>query len=204
MNRIVMSFPFRLVLAAFALSLAPSCNDGSAPADVEPPLQGAAIGGPFTLIGKDGEAVQWDDFSGQYRMVYFGFTYCPDICPTDIQRMVKGLELFTQSDPERGDKVTPIFISVDPERDTPERVGQFADAFSARLVGLTGNEEQIAEAAKAFAVTYKRGEDTPGGGYLVNHSTIATLFGPDGKPLSILPTDKGPEAIADDLAMWVR
>ena len=200
MNRLAMSFRFHALL--FALAVA-GC-DGVAPQTVEPPLAGATIGGPFELVGSDGQTVRWDDFSGQYRMVYFGFTYCPDICPTDVQRMVKGLELFSEDDPAAGAKITPIFISVDPARDTPERVGQFAAAFSDRLVGLTGSEEQVKAAADSFGVAYSRGEDTPGGGYLVNHSAIAFLFGPEGDPIAILPTDRGPQAVADELDRWVR
>ena len=197
----ITSFTSKFVLAAAALALS-ACD--TAPAQqIEPPLAGASIGGDFELTGANGEQVSWDDFEGQYRIVYFGFTFCPDICPTDVQRMSQGLMQFEQSAPELGAKITPIFVSVDPERDTPEIVGEFASNFHPRLIGLTGTPEQIKDAAGKFAVFYSRGEDTPGGGYLVDHSAVVYLFSPEGDPLATLPTDQGPEAVAAELAKWV-
>ncbi|WP_347402854.1 SCO family protein [Altererythrobacter arenosus] len=169
-----------------------------------PPLQGADIGGEFELVDKNGKSVRWSDFDGKYRTVYFGFTYCPDVCPTDVQRAMRGLKQLAQADPGKAAKIQPIFISVDPERDTPEAVGQFTAAFSDDLVGLTGTPEQVKAVADAFRVYYERGEEQDGGGYLVNHSAITYLFGPKGEPLATLPTDQGPEAVAAELAKWVN
>lgn len=194
------------VAAALALSATVSgCGPGatSAPAQ-EPPLAGAAIGGDFTLTNSQGETVRWDDFDGQYRIVYFGYTFCPDICPTDMQRVAQGLKSLKASAPEKAAKITPIFITIDPERDTQAVVGEFAAAFSPDIVGLTGTPEQIAATAKTFAVAYGKGEPVQGGGYLVDHSTVTYLFGPDGEPLSTLPTDKGGDAVAAELDRWVR
>lgn len=194
------------VAAALALSATLSgCGSGatSAPAQ-EPPLAGAAIGGDFTLTNSKGETVRWDDFAGQYRIVYFGYTFCPDICPTDMQRVAQGLKSLKASAPEKAAKITPIFITIDPERDTQAVVGEFAAAFSPDIVGLTGTPEQIAATAKTFAVAYGKGEQVEGGGYLVDHSTVTYLFGPDGEPLSTLPTDKGGAAVAAELDRWVR
>ncbi len=184
---------------AFAVA---ACSPTAEP-PAEPPLAGADIGGPFELVNKDGETVRWQDFDGQYRIVYFGFTYCPDICPNDVQRMSQGLRMFAESDPESAAQVQSIFISVDPERDTPEIVGEFAAAFSDDLIGLTGSPEQVKTAADNFRVFYSRGEDTPGGGYLVDHSAVVYLFGPSGEPLATLPTDMGAQAVAAELAKWV-
>lgn len=193
---------FRWVpIAAATLALA-GCDAAQAPA-AEPPLAGADIGGPFELVNKDGETVRWSDFDGRYRMVYFGFTFCPDICPTDTQRMMQGHRIFAEKSPELAAKIAPIFISVDPERDTPQVVGEFAAAFSPDLIGLTGTPEQVKQAANNFRVFYSRGETTPGGGYLVDHSNIVYLFGPKGEPLATLPTDQGAEAVAAELAKWV-
>ena len=203
------SLPARIVAAvaaALALSATLSaCGPGatSAPAQ-EPPLAGAAIGGDFTLTNSQGETVRWDDFAGQYRIVYFGYTFCPDICPTDMQRVAQGLKSLKASAPEKAAKITPIFITIDPERDTQAVVGEFAAAFSPDIVGLTGTPEQIAATAKTFAVAYGKGEPVEGGGYLVDHSTVTYLFGPDGEPLSTLPTDKGGDAVAAELDRWVR
>ena len=170
----------------------------------EHPLAGASIGGPFELVNSAGETVRWEDFNGNYRIVYFGFTYCPDICPTDVQRMMQGYRIFSENAPELGAQIAPIFISVDPERDTPEVVGEFTAAFSDDLIGLTGTPEQVKQAADNFRVFYSRGEDTPGGGYLVDHSAIVYLFGPDGEPIATLPTDQGANAVAAEIAKWVN
>jgi len=167
-----------------------------------PPLEGATIGGEFTLVDKAGKPVRYSDFAGQYRVVYFGFTFCPDVCPLDVQTMMQGYALFAKAEPDVAKQVQPIFVTIDPERDTPAVVGEFAAAFSPRLLGLTGSEEQIAAAARAFKVYRARGPDSPGGGYLMDHSNIAYLMDRDGKPLAMLPHDKGPQAVADELAKW--
>jgi protein SCO1/2 len=188
------------LLAAAALALT-GC-EAAAP-KAEPPLAGAAIGGDFALTNSKGETVRWADFAGKYRIVYFGYTFCPDICPTDMQRVAQGLKQLKASDPAKAAKIVPIFITIDPERDTPEVVGEFAAAFSPDIIGLTGTPEQIAAAAKAFRVFYAKGEATPGGGYLVDHSNIVYLFGPDGEPLASLPTDQGGAAVAAEIDKWV-
>ena len=190
-----------LGLLPLLLALASAC---STQPSAEPPLAGASIGGDFALTGEDGQTVRWTDFAGKYRIVYFGFTYCPDICPTDVQRFTRGLAQFASDQPELAAKVQPLFISVDPERDTPAVLREFTDAFSPRLIGLTGTPAQIEDAAKKFAVYASRGEQQPGGGYLMNHTNITYLFGPDGAPIATLPTDRGPDAVAAELARWVR
>lgn len=192
---------FLAPLAALALM---ACDGATTATPAEPPLAGAAIGGPFELADSDGKTVRWDDFDGKYRVVYFGYAYCPDICPTDVQRMSQGLRMFEKDSPELAAQVQPIFITIDPERDTPEKVREFTTAFSDRLIGLTGTPEQIKTAADAFRVYYSKGEEQPGGGYLVDHTNITYLFGPKGEPLATLPTDLGAEAVAGELAKWVN
>jgi protein SCO1/2 len=205
MNRLAMP---RRLFAVLCLLATVACQDaGSAPPGPSPDgvdLRGANIGGPFELIDKTGRTVHWGDFAGRYRIVYFGYTFCPDVCPTDVQRMARGLKLFSSEHPDLAKKIVPIFITVDPERDTPAKVGEFAAAFSPDIVGLTGTPVEIERAKKAFTVVASKGEMQPGGGYLVNHSNFTYLFDPDGKPLGALPTDKGPEAVAKELAGWVR
>jgi protein SCO1/2 len=200
MNRINKPSAILAFLIGGALALA-GCKP-AAPA-AEPPLAGAAIGGDFALTASDGRTVRWDDFAGQYRVVYFGYAYCPDVCPTDMQRVAQGIKALKASDPGKASKITPIFITIDPERDTPKVVGEFAAAFSPDIVGLTGTPDQIAAAAKAFKVFYRKGAPVEGGGYLVDHSNIAYLFGPDGEPIATLPTDKGADAVAAELDQWV-
>ncbi len=208
MNAHAMTKPFRTSLIALLAGalvsstlLLAGCH--SAPSSSEAPLAGAAIGGPFTLVNKDGKAVQWSDFKGFYRIVYFGYTFCPDACPTDVAVAMRGLDAFAKSNPKQADRIRPIFISIDPARDTPPVVGEFAAAFSPRLIGLTGTQAQVDHAAKAFAVYHARGKETSGG-YLMDHSRIAYLMGPGGEPISMLPIDKGPQAVAQDLATWVK
>jgi protein SCO1/2 len=202
MNRINKpSSPFVALIAAAALALT-GCGP-AAPA-AEPPLEGADIGGDFALTNAAGETVRWDDFAGKYRIVYFGYAFCPDICPTDMQRVAQGLKVLKADDPEKAAKIVPMFITLDPERDTEAVVGEFAAAFSPDIIGLTGTPEQIAAAAKAFRVFYARGEEIEGGGYLVDHSNIVYLFGPEGEPLATLPADQGGTAVAAELDKWVN
>lgn len=201
MNRNNKPSAITVLLCAAALALG-GC--GAAEPTIEPPLAGADIGGDFTLTNSKGQTVRWGDFAGKYRVVYFGYTFCPDVCPTDMQRVAQGLKLLKGSDPAKAAKITPLFITVDPERDTQAVVGEFAAAFSPDIIGLTGTPEQIAAAAKAFRVVYTKGEPTPDGGYLVDHLRVTYLFGPDGEPLAMLPADVGAEAVAADLARWVN
>jgi protein SCO1/2 len=203
MNARAMTKPFRTHLAATLAALLLLSGCGSPPAPGEPPLAGAAIGGPFTLVNKDGQSVRWSDFDGHYRIVYFGYTFCPDACPTDMAVAMRGLDLYAKTHASQADALRPIFISIDPARDTPKVVGQFAAAFSPRLIGLTGTPAQVDQAAKAFAAYYARGKDSAGG-YLMDHSRIAYLMGPKGEPIAMLPVDKGPQAVAEELTRWVR
>ena len=98
----------------------------------------------------------------------------------------------------------PLFVSVDPDRDTPEVLAEFTDAFHPRLIGLTGTKERLDDVVKDYAAYYRIGDKSEGGGYLVDHTNITYLFGPEGEPIAILPTDEGPEAVAAELAKWVR
>ena len=200
MNRRAMFRVVRLLSPA-ALLLAAACSSGASEAP-RPPLEGAKIGGDFALVDKAGKPVRFSDFAGKYRVVYFGFTYCPDACPMDVQTLIQGYNQFTKAEPEVAAKVQPIFVSIDPARDTPKAVGEFAAAFSPKLIGLTGSETQVAEAAKMFGSYFKKGEVTGDGGYLMDHSRIAYLMDPQGKPLALLPIDKGHAAVTAELAKW--
>lgn len=199
MPRRSLTFLSPLLLAACQ---APAVERGPSPDGVD--LRGAALGGPFELIDKNGKTVRWSDFAGKYRIVYFGFAYCPDICPTDVQRMTQGLKIFAGKNPAAAKRIQPIFITVDPERDTPKVVGEFTAAFSPDLIGLTGTPAQVDVAKDAFKVYATKGAVQPGGGYLVNHSNLTYLFDPEGKPLGTLPTDKGPQAVAAELERWLN
>ena len=199
MNETASFSPRSLLSLLLALLLAAcSASEGEAP-----PLQGAAIGGPFTLTDQNGQKVSDTDFKGKYRLVYFGYTYCPDICPVDMQVVGQGLRQFEQSDPEAAAQVQPIFISVDPERDDPAALKEFAAAFHPRLVGLTGTPEEIAEVAKRYGVYYAKQGEPGAKDYLMDHMRVVLLFGPEGQPIAIVPHDQGPAGVADTLDRWV-
>src|SRR5436305_779710 len=186
MNRRAMMI--RLLSIAMIALLPAACGSPSTPAEA-PPLGGAAIGGPFTLVDKTGKTVRWSDFAGKWRIVYFGYTFCPDACPLDVQTTMQGLNRFARDHAALAAQIQPIFVTIDPARDTPARVGEFAAAFSPRLLGLTGTQEQVDAAAKAFVVYHSKGKVTPGG-YLMDHSRNATLFDRQGRPIALLPVDK--------------
>ncbi|MGE3395421.1 MAG: SCO family protein [Sphingomonas sp.] len=190
---------FVAIIAALALGACQQTDPGPVP------LQGATLGGPINLVGGDGGRVPDSRFAGHYRIVYFGFTFCPDVCPVDLALIGAGLRRFEASDPARAARVTPIFISVDPARDTPPVVRVYSARFHPRIVGLTGTEEEVAQVARRYGVYYQRQQPAePGGAYLVDHSRQIVLYGPQGEPIAILPHDQGPDAFAAELARWVR
>jgi protein SCO1/2 len=203
MNRIA-KFSRHLALSAVAILAAcvPEPSPGPSPDGVD--LRGAAIGGDFTLTSHLGQPVSWEDFAGQYRLVYFGFTYCPDICPTDIQRISQGLSEFEKANPDLGAKVQPIFITVDPRRDNVAVMEEFVSNFHPRLIGLTGSTEAIETAKKVFGVSATRDAGGEEGNYNITHTTFTYLFAPDGAPLGIVPTDKLAAGVAAELERWVR
>jgi protein SCO1/2 len=188
-------------ILCLSLALALAACSGAAE---EPPLKGAAIGGPFTLTNQDGRQVTERDFAGKYRIMYFGFTHCPDVCPTDLAVIGQALRRFEESDPARAARVTPVFVSVDPERDTPPVLKEYVAAFHPRLVGLTGTPRQVAETVKRYGAYGTKEAPEAAGGYNVNHSRVAELIGPDGLPIALLPYEKGAEAVAAELERWVK
>lgn len=188
----------RIVLpAAFALA---AC--GSQPA-AEPPLAGASIGGPFSLIDGNGRPFTDRNLAGRWRIMYFGYTFCPDVCPVDMQNIGAGLRIFEKQHPRLAAKVVPVFVTVDPERDTPAVVKEYVSAFHPRGVGLTGTAEAVDQAADAYRVPYAKRPPAPGGGYMVDHGRSAYLMDPDGKPVALLSADRNPEAVAAELRRWV-
>lgn len=196
-----------LMLAA-ALMLA-ACGQ-NAPA--EPPLKGASIGGPFALIDQRGRPVTDQDFVGRYRLMYFGYSFCPDVCPVDLQKLMQGLTRFEKSDPARGANVAPMFITIDPARDTAAALAPFVARYHPRLLGLTGSDAAIAQAAKGYLITYQKQEGSAPDRYLMGHTQLAFLMGPGGEPLALLPLDDpatpadegAPDLVAAELDRWVQ
>lgn len=168
----------------------------------EPPLRGARIGGPFMLTDQNGKTVRDSDFAGKYRIVYFGYTYCPDICPTDLAKIGQALRRLEAQAPARAARIAPIFISVDPERDTPARLKPYVANFHPRLIGLTGDMAAIRRVARDYAIAFGK-QPTPSG-YLVGHTEVAYLMDPQGKPITTLPLEKEVAAIDAELRHWVR
>jgi protein SCO1 len=191
----------RISFAAMVLLALVACGSES---PQTAPLAGARMGGPFTLTNQDGQRVSDTAFAGRYRLVYFGYTFCPDVCPVDVQKLMTGLKRFEAQDAARAAKVQPIFITVDPARDTPAALKAFVRAFHPRLIGLTGSETQIKTVSAAYGVYYERHAPDADGGYSVDHSATAALYGPKGEPVALLPHDQGPDAVAATLAEWVR
>jgi protein SCO1/2 len=188
------------LLIAFALA---SCGKGAP--DAAPPLAGAAIGGPFSLIDQDGKPVTEANYAGRYRAIYFGYSFCPDVCPTTLLKLMQGTKAFAAKSPALAGKLVPIFITVDPDRDTPPILKQYVAAFGPGLVGLTGTPAEIARVAKEYGTYYKKQPVAAGAsGYMMDHSSQVILFGPDGKPIVLLPADQSGDAVAQTLSDWVR
>lgn len=193
MNRRRLSLPIAAAVLALAACTAPP-PDG--------PLAGSGVGGPFALIDQDGHVVTERSYAGKWRLMYFGYTFCPDVCPTDVQKMAQAMTLFARSDPGRAAKVVPIFVTVDPERDTPAVMKTFVRAFSPAMVGLSGAPTAVAAAAKAFRVyAHKAGT---GRDYLVDHTSATYLMDPANRPVSFVDHGATPAAIAAELATYVR
>jgi protein SCO1/2 len=158
-----------------------------------------AFGGPFSLEGPQG-AVTEATFRGRYLLVYFGYTFCPDVCPTTLNTIVQALDRLGR----RANDLQVLFITVDPARDTPAVMRDYTQALSPRIIGLTGTTEQIAQAAAAYHVYYRRQSAAAGDeGYSVDHSSIVYLQGPDGAPLALIPADAPPDRMAADVEKYL-
>jgi len=176
----------------------------------------AEIGGPFTLVNTEGETVTADDFRGRYMLVYFGFTFCPDVCPTSLMDMTRALDRLAETAPGKAERVVPVFITVDPARDTVAVMDSYVENFHPRLVGLTGSAQQVAEAAAEYRVYYEkvaaeqyRGGQAAAAGdsgadYLMDHSSYIYLMGPDGRYLTNFKYGASPQEIAAGLRQHVE
>jgi cytochrome oxidase Cu insertion factor (SCO1/SenC/PrrC family) len=151
------------------------------------------IGGSFTLTDHHGTRVTEQDFAGRFMLIYFGYTFCPDICPTSLTVMAAAVDELPK---EQAEQVVPVFITVDPARDTVEQLAAYAPLFHPRLVALTGSEEEVREAARAYRVYYQV-PDEEGDAYLVDHSSFVYLMGPDGSYRTHFGIDASPEAMAE-------
>lgn len=161
---------------------------------------GGDIGGPFTLVDENGNTVTDKDVITGPSLVYFGYTFCPDVCPLDSARNAEAVEILD----ERGIEVTPIFISIDPERDTPEVVREFTDVFHPRMIGLTGTPEQVKAASKAYKTYYKKQDSEDEEYYLVDHSTFTYLMTPEQGFVEFFQREDTGEEMADRVQCFIE
>jgi len=163
-------------------------------------MSNSLVGGPFILQDGDTRQVTDRDFRGKYMLVYFGYTFCPDVCPTTLNEVADAME---RLGPKAG-KLQPIFITVDPKRDTPVVMKQYTAAFTPRLIGLTGSPEQIAQVAREYRVYYAEHRTGPGpGDYSMDHSSVIYLMGPDGRFIAPIRATATGEEMAADLAKYL-
>jgi protein SCO1/2 len=162
--------------------------------------QGLTLGGPISLTDHAGRAVTESSFGDQFLLIYFGFTYCPDVCPTELGTIAAVIDALEQ----QGARVTPVFISIDPERDTPAAMADYVSRFHPRMVGLTGTPEQVAAAARAFRVFYAKVHRPETTTYLMDHSSFIYLTGPDLRVRALFRPETAPEAIAQAVRGQLR
>jgi cytochrome oxidase Cu insertion factor (SCO1/SenC/PrrC family) len=153
-----------------------------------------AVGGPYALTDQDGKPRASTDFGGKYQLIYFGYTFCPDVCPTTLALMAATLDRLGADK----DRIVPVFITIDPERDTPDAIKKYVAAFGPQFIGLTGTPDQIAKVEKEFRVYAKKGP-VENGTYAMDHSSVMYLMGPDGKLVSFYDEATTPEDLAQQL-----
>lgn len=158
-----------------------------------------ALGGPFELVNQHGEAVSDAQVIDKPSLLYFGYTFCPDVCPIDVDRNAVAIDVLQ----ERGYDAQPVFISVDPARDTPEALEAFASNMHPDMVGLTGTDAQVRAAAQAYRVYYDAHDDTEDPYYLVDHSTFSYFVLPGHGFVEFFRRDEPPEALADRMSCFI-
>lgn len=159
----------------------------------------ADIGGPFELVDHHGKPVTDKTYRGRYMLIYFGYGYCPDVCPTELANMANALDILG---PEV-EKVAPLFITVDPERDTAEFMADYVANFHPSLIGLTGTVEHVAEVARRYKVYYAKSRKSAGDDYLMDHTSFVYLMGPDGNFLTMFRGHTDPKTIAQTIERFI-
>ncbi len=158
------------------------------------------VGGPFALVDSQGKTVTDQTFRGRWMLVYFGYTYCPDVCPTELQAVASSLDKLGPL----AAQVAPLFITIDPERDTGRTLAEYTKLFDDRLVGLTGTPAQIAAAAKAYRVYYNKVTPKDASAYLMDHSSFLYLMGPDGQLRMLFKQGTSGDEIADAIRTRIQ
>ncbi|XP_045745799.1 protein SCO1 homolog, mitochondrial isoform X2 [Mirounga angustirostris] len=160
------------------------------------------LGGPFSLTTHTGEPKTDKDYVGQWVLIYFGFTHCPDVCPEELEKMIQVVDEIDNI--PTLPNLTPLFITIDPERDTKEAIANYVKEFSPKLVGLTGSKEEIDQVARAYRVYYSPGPKDEDEDYIVDHTIIMYLIGPDGQFLDYFGQNKKNAEIAGSIAAHMR
>jgi cytochrome oxidase Cu insertion factor (SCO1/SenC/PrrC family) len=182
--------PFIIGLSALALS---AVAGGYLFLQNQQLQQTASVGGPFSLIDGDGRRVTEADFKGKWLMIFFGYTFCPDACPTALGAMAETMDRMGA----QAERIQPIFITIDPERDTPQVMKDYVGNFGSKIVGLTGTSSDIAQVAQAFRVYYKKAGDGPN--YMMDHSTAILVMNPDFHFAGIIAGDAKPAQMIERL-----
>ena len=182
-----------MLLGAFVSARAEDAANASPAALIEALLQGREpVGGPFDLVDHNGQHRTDADFHGKLVLIYFGYTHCPDVCPTELQAMSLALDMLGPA----AEAVQPLFITVDPARDAPSHLADYLSSFHPRLVALTGEDSAIRKVALAYKVYFARSSSAGGDDYTVDHTGFIYLVGKDGRYLGFLPPGTAPEQIA--------
>lgn len=163
------------------------------------PVTDDAFGGPFTLVDQNGTTVTEKDFTGKYRLIYFGFTYCPAICPTELSKITAALNQLG----DKGKAIVPIFITVDPERDTAEKMKNYVSLFHPSLVGLTGTPDQIKDVLKHYKIYAAKRQEDGMTDYTMDHSSFIYFMDPQDRLLRIFKTGDDATAMATEIGQWL-
>jgi cytochrome oxidase Cu insertion factor (SCO1/SenC/PrrC family) len=207
MNRRASPKAWRLIAALLAFAVAADAARG----EDTPPDQAAAaqmmedlmysrgtVGGPFTLTDQSGRRRSDSDFRGKLMIVYFGYTFCPDVCPADLMAITQALDALGPA----ADGVQPIFITVDPERDT-KQLAEYVGAFHKSLIGLTGSPEEVRTVANAYKAFYAKVPGTRDGDYAIDHTGVIYLMGRGGEYLGFMAPQTGPEKLTEILRKYL-
>jgi protein SCO1/2 len=190
-----------LTLATLLGAPPPALAQSGGPAPASDPLAGR-FGGPFSLVAQDGRRVTDADLRGRYLLITFGYTHCPDVCPTDLAVMAQAIDALGPA----GERIQPVFVTVDPGRDTQQVLADYVASFHPRLLGLGGSEAEVAAVARAYKVHRLKVLTSPGQteDYLVDHSSLTYLMGPDGGFLTLFPTGTTAGRMAAAIRTYLR
>ncbi len=159
-----------------------------------------SVGGPFTLVDHTGKQVTQESYSGRFLLVFFGYTFCPDVCPTGLGNLAAALDELG----EDIEHIVPLFITIDVERDTPELLAEYVSHFHESLIGLTGSRDQVDEIARKYRVIYRKVEDPENTYYLMDHTTLTYLMAPDGALVRMFVHGTSPEELAGTIREALR